>query len=285
VPDFRNVKRFAVDGAESVLPPVEELEEYPEARLEESYDTFSVRKYGRRLDLSWETLVNDDLDAFSRSPERLARAARRSESKFVTQLYADANGPHASLYSVGNANIVTANPVLSIAGLQTAYTVLSRQRDEDNEPILIEMVTLVVAPALEVTARNILNAVSIEMRDQGGSDTQRLSSVNWMKSKVNLVVDPYLPIVSSTAHGDTSWYLFADPNSGRAALEFGKLRGYEDPALYERVPNARRVGGGDVMESFDDDSVAYRVRHVFGGTRLTTTGGAKSTVASNGSGS
>lgn len=284
VPNFNEVKRFAVDGAESALPEVDEREEYPEGALIESEDTLSVRKYGRRLDLSWEAMVNDDLDAFRRNPDRLARAARRSEQRFVTSLYVDANGPHASLYTVGNGNIVTGNPPLTLAGLQTAYTTLAAQRDEDDEPIVIDMATLVVPPALEVTANNILNALQIEMTDQGGSASQKLIAKNWMAGRLRVVVDPYIPVIASTANGNTMWALFANPNTGRAALEFAKLRGHEDPALYERAPNARRIGGGDVMESFEDDSVAWRVRHVFGGTRLTSTGGAKSTVASQGDG-
>lgn len=288
VPDFRNVKRVALDGAEGVLPEVDEREEYPEEPLVESKDEFAVRKYGRRLDLSWEAMVNDDLDAFRRNPERLARAARRSEQKFVTQLYVDANGPHVGLYTLAFGNIVPNNPVLSIEALQTAMITLSEQRDEDGEPILLEMVELVVPPALEVTALNILNATQVESRAAGlgGSDNARLTSANWLKSKFRLSVDPYIPVVATGAGnvGNTCWFLFANPNSGRAAVEFGKLRGYEDPALYERVPNARRIGGGDVLESFDDDSMAWRVRHVFGGTRLTNTGGQKSTVASDGLG-
>lgn len=284
VPDFRTVKRFAVDGAEAVLPEVAEGEEYPEESLSESEDSYSVRKYGRRLDLFWEALVNDDLDAFRRSPERLARAARRSEQRFATELYVDANGPHASLYTSGNSNIVTGNPVLSTEALQTAFEVLADQTDEDGEPIVIEAVELVVPPALEVTAQNILNAMQIEVSNQGGTSNQTVIAANWMRGRTRLNVDPYIPLVASSANGATSWFLFANPDSGRPALELGFLRGFEDPALYERMPNARRVGGGEAMEAFEDDSVAWRVRHVFGGTRLTSTGGEKSTVASNGSG-
>lgn len=285
VPDLRNVKRFAVDGAESVLPEVDQLEEYPEAPLAESVDEFNVRKYGRRIDMSWETMINDDFDSFRRNPERLARAARRSEAKFATELFVDAEGPHASLYTAGFKNIITKNAVLSIEGLQTAFQVLSEQVDEDEEPILLEVVTLVVPPALVVTAENIINAIQIDITTEGGTEKQRLQAVNWMKNKVNLQVEPYIPNVASTKNGNTSWFLFGSPSVGRSALELGFLRGYEQPSLYERAPNARRIGGGgEVAESFEDDSIAWRIRHVLGGTRLTETGGAKSTVASNGSG-
>jgi hypothetical protein len=285
VRDFRSKKLIAMDGAEGILDEVKEREGYPEDDLVASKDEYSVKKFGRRLDLSWETLINDDLDAFRDLPTRLGRAAKRSEDKFATSLYVDAAGPHASLYTVGYANKVTGNPALSIAGLQTAFLTLTNQRDADGMPIFIDAVTLVVPPALMVTAENILNAIQIEMTDQGGSASQKLIAQNWMKSKVNLVVDPWIPFIA-TSNQNTSWFLFANPNTGRNALEVGFLRGNEEPALYERLPNARRVGGsGTAMESFEDDSRAWRVRHVFGGARLTSTGGAKATVASNGSGS
>ncbi len=281
VTDFRSVKRFAVDGAESVLPEVKERDQYPESALNESADSYAVRKYGRRLDLSWEAIVNDDLDAFRRSPDRLARAARRSEQKFVTQLYCDSTGPHGSLYDASNT--VASNPVLSIASLQQAFQLLAAQVDTDGEPIVIDAVELVVPPALQVTAENILNALQLETVEQGGTANQKLIAANWMKNRLRLNVDPYIPIVATT-NGNTSWFLFANPDTGRPALEIGFLRGHEEPALYERAPNARRVGGGDVTESFEDDSIAWRVRHVFGGARLVNTGGKKSTVASEGDG-
>jgi hypothetical protein len=281
VPDFRLVSRTAIDGAEGALDDVAELEEYPEGKLDESRDQYKVKKTGRRLDLSWEALINDDLDAFMRNPERLARAARRTEDRFATSLHVDSTGPHASLYDV--TNTLTGNPTLSINSLQAAMTLLSTFRDNDNEPIFIEMVELVVPPALEIVAQNILNAIVIRMKENGGSANSELEAKNWMAGRFRLSVNPYIPVIANSANGNTSWFLFANPDSGRPALEVGKLRGYEDPALYEKVPDARRVGGGEVMESFDTDSRAWRVRHVIGGTRLTTTGGKKATVASDGS--
>ena len=284
VPDFRSVKRFAIDGAEGVLDEVAERKEYPEHALSETEDTYSVKKYGRRIDLSWETMINDDLQAFTSGEmaRRLARAARRSEQKFATGLYVDSTGPHASLYTVGFANIVTSNPALSIAGLQTAMQVLAAMVDVDGEPIFVDSVVLVVPPALEITAQNILHATQIIATDSGGSTNQTLWAQNWMQGRVRLVVDPYIPIVASSSNGSTSWFLFTDPQVSRPALEMGFLRGNEEPALYQRSPNARNISGGEVSESFEEDSIAYRVRHVFGGARLTTTGGAKATVASDG---
>lgn len=284
VSDFRQVKRFTVSGAESVLPKVNEQAEYPVASIADASPyTYKVEKYGRRVPFSWEAMVNDDLDALRSIPERLGRAARRSESKFATSLFVDASGPNATFFSVGNANRVTSNPVLSIASLQSAMALLGAMKDAEGEPVVVETAVLVVPPALEIVARNILNATQIEIVESGGTSNQKLIAENWMRNRVQLVVDPYHPIVASTANGNTSWYLFASPSSGRPALEVGFLRGHETPELFIKQPNVQAAGGGaDPMNGdFDTDSIEYKVRHVFGGALMDP----KMAVASNGSGS
>lgn len=282
VRDFRTVKRYGVHGADQVLAVVPEQKEYPYSKIDEDTPySYAVQVYGRKLAFSFQAIVNDDLEALTDGPVRLGRAARRTESKFVTSLYVDANGPHASLYTGGNANIVTSNPVLSVAALQTAFTVLSAQTDQDGEPIVIDAVELVVPPALEITALNILNALQIELKEVGGTSNQSLYAVNWMKNRVRLNVDHYIPIVASSANGNTSWFLFANPDNGRPALEVGFLRGYEQPQVFMKQPNAVRVGGGGADEfDFDSDSREYKVRHIMGGTRMDP----KMTVASRGNG-
>jgi len=156
---------------------------------------------------------------------------------------------------------------------------------------MIEAVQLVVPPALEITALNILNAVQLELNVLGGNITglansggqeARLIIQNWMKNRLSLSVNPYIPVVATT-NGDTSWFLFASPSVGRPALEVTFLRGYEQPGLYMKTPNTQRVSGGVVPElgDFDDGAIMYKGMHVIGGTRLDP----KATVASNGSGS
>lgn len=285
VRDFRTVDRFAVNGGEAVLSEVKEASEYPAASVSDARYQYQVKKYGKRLPFSWESFINDDLDALRDMPTRLANSARFSEERFVTDLFAGTTGPDGTFFASGNNNIVTANPALSVAGLTTAFTVLAAQVDTDGNPIYLGNVILVVPPALKITANNILNATEILAADGGGDGTgnNQLRVANWLKNDVSVVVDPWLPIVSTT-NGNTSWYLFADPNVGRPAMEIGFLSGHETPELFMKSPNATRVGGGtvDPMDGdFDTDSIDHKVRHVFGGVLLDP----KSGVASNGTGS
>lgn len=282
VRDFRDVKRGYINGGEDRLSQVAEKGAYPARAVTDGKYTYAVKKYGATFPITWEALVNDDLDAFRSLPERLARGARRTEQHFAVDLYAGTTGPDATFFASGNANVVTSNPVLSVTALMTAFTILAAQTDSDGEPIVVDAVHLVVPPALMVAAQNILNATQIEMTDAGGLSNQKLIAANWMRNNVTLHVEPYLPIISTT-NGNTSWYLFADPSNGRPAAEVGFLAGHEEPQLFIKSPDAQRMAGGSdpMAGDFATDSIDYKVRHVLGGTLMDP----KMAVASNGSGS
>lgn len=306
VRDFRGMKLYKpLTGAAGTLDVVGELSEYPEEVLgEQSTQTLTVGKFGRRMAFSWEAGVNDDLQMLRDIPDRMGRAARRTENYMATRLYAGAGGPDATLYSAGNRNLVVptysggalTNPPLTIAGLADALAAFGNQVNEDGDPIEHDAVTLVVPPALEVVANNILNATSIEVTQLGGipnvarTDSSpsatgevRLLVANWMSKRVSLVVNPLLPLIDLVT-GNTAWYLFANPNSDREALTMAFLRGWEDPAVFIKSANARRVGGGDIDPldgDFDTDAVTYKVRHVLGSAQVDP----KATVVSDGTGS
>ena len=297
VPDFRTVSRHTMDGGEGRLDnvyKVGEKEEYKYRGLSEGRYQYSVEKYGNKFDFSWEVMINDDLGAFDNIPAKMGRAAARTEEWRATELFVDATGPHDSLYRTDHGpnddqrNIITDNPSLSIEGLQTAMTVLGEMLDEDDEPIMVDHIHLVVPPALEVTAQNILNAIQLEIDGGGGGGTtnQVLHAQNWMSNRMTLHVNYYIPVIATTGDfGQDSWFLFADPNTNRPAAELGFLRGYRDPQLFRKAPNAMLVGANQQVDpmngDFDSDNIEFKVRHVLGGAQMDF----RATCASDGSGS
>ena len=334
ISDFRQAKIFRIDRGAGVLDgPIlpnsygatgagstglEEVSEYPMRKRQDSKYTDQLYKFGARMDFAWETLINDDLDALKDTPALFGRASRRTEEKRATKLYVSSTGPNATFFSNANLNLVNStvnavvtinNPPLSITSLIWAFIILMSQLDVDGEPISIEGATLVVPPAQKITAQNIINATQVWMNDQGGTTSlfgtgatqsaasaQRLLTANPVSGVVDIAVDYYLPIVDTT-HGQTGWYLFANPNSGRPALQQSFLRGHEAPEMFMKMPNNVAIGEGRMgpgagvmpgttsanpMEGdFDTDAVCYKVRHVLGGTLLDP----KMAVASNGAGS
>lgn len=293
VPDFRTVKRFAINGSEARLVTVAQQGEYPESKLTDYSFSYNVVKYGRAIPFAWEDMINDDLDALKDIPARFGRAARRTEEFFATGLFVDVNGPIAGFYNTANKNRIhtengasSNNPVLSIQALQDAMIVLDSQVDADGEPIIIESVRLVVPPALRIIAKNILNSTELWINLNSTATSlpqQQLHTQNWIKDMLDLDVNYYIPKVATTANGSTSWFLFANPSASRPAIEVGFLRGHTEPEVWMKEPDAMRIGGGGVTPmdgDFDTDSIRYRVRHVLGGVAQDW----RATVASNGSG-
>lgn len=283
VRDFRTVDRYYIDGAQGQIDEVEELAEYKARAVSEGKYQFSVKKYGAVMPISWETRINDDLGALEDWPSRLVTGASRTEQKLVTAQYVDSNGWHDSLYDTAGtyANVISGNPALTTESLADGVFQLKNQTDTDGEPVFIEEAVLVVGPALEQTARRILDMTQIEITE--GTNKLYVAG-NGLGINLKLVVDPYIPIIA-TSNGTTSWFIFASAaSSDRSALVVGKLRGHESPELFMQAPNAVSISGGSVNPidgDFKTDSINYKVRFVVGAARMN----GNMTVASNGSGS
>lgn len=279
VNDFREVKRYATSGVRGLLTPVPELAEHQRRTMTATQYTYSVRKYEAGFGVSFEAMVNDDLEAFARLPQDLAQSARDSEEHYVTTLWAGPQGLNTNFFASANDNVLSGNPALTRNALQDAITKLMKRVDERGNPIVVTAVELVVGPGLALQAQEILNATEYRAEDGDGNVT--IIKGNGVAANLRLNINYWLPVVASSANSDTTWAVFANPDtSGRPALEIGFLRGYEEPALYERIPDMRRIGGGEVPWSFDHAAAEKKVVHVFGGTAVDP----RMAVGSNGSG-
>ena len=141
---------------------------------------------------------------------------------------------------------------------------MSQRKDPEGRPIVVQAYVLVVPPALEFTARKIIDATEIRTTDAGGNT---VIMGNWLRGKVKLVVEPWLSVLDQGANAASTWYLLPDPQSSRPALYTAFLRGNEAPDLRVKADGGQRVGGGQVPAedgSFDVDDIQYRVRHVVG---------------------
>lgn len=266
-------KRYSVTGGDQYLDLVPEKGEYQASpRDEAKYDIY-VRKYGRQFDISWESLINDDLGALSDTPTRFALAAARTEHRLVVTAYASDIGTHAAgnLYEDGvNKGALP----LTIENLQTSVANMRKFTDANGEPILNRPKYLVVGPDLEFTARAILTSATKMYTAEGIDVDGNIYSTAYPTTNVmaqyglELVVDDYLPVIDPT-HVN-SWYLFADP-ANIAAIEHDYLKGHERPEICMKASDKVALGGGLIspMEGdFGTDNVLYRVRLVFGANKL-----------------
>lgn len=262
-------------GGNDELSEVGELSPYPARGVDFAEFQWKGAKFGADFSISWEAMLADNLGEFRNFPELLASAARISEGKFATRLYVDANGPHASLYTVGNGNVGTAP--LTIESLQAGVTAMQQLRDPGNEdiPIYNRPRYLVVPPALELVARAIVQSQGVTYAATANAATPLVTTNIVSQLGLEVIVDPNIPVIANNANGDTSWFLFSDPNAGPlgpglAAVEFDRLQGMEQPLVLQKRGEFVRVGGGDDPRGDLDviDGATYRVVHAFGGARL-----------------
>ena len=258
--------RFAMSGGDQVLQEVAEKGEYHASEREETRYPVYVRKYGRQFDISWEAMINDDLDALKDTPERFARAAVRTEHRLVSGTYVADLVASAGLFSTASNRGVLP---LTINNLATTMQLMGAFVDANGEPIINRPKYLVVGPGLEITARQILTSVNMAWVNDAVAAAVPVPTANVISQMgLQLVVDPYLPIFAP-AHL-MSWFLFSDPKD-IAALECDYLLGHERPEICMKSSDKVNIGGGEIgpmTGDFATDNVFYRVRDVFGCNRL-----------------
>jgi len=285
VVDFRQARLIALDGMQQPLYPSNRKAELDgvdiDNDLSETPYTTQVQVYERGYTYNWRMLINRRGEFLSRLPQFLARAARRTEEYFATDLFVNSTGPDSTFFSAGHNNIVTGNPALGESGLEAAVNLLYGRTDSNGQPIVVEGITLLVPPLLTIAATKLLRAVSIEAVPASASAGVRILTENWMQ-RFKPVTNWYLPIVDTSANKNTTWYLFADPQD-RPAMEMTFLQGYEEPSMWQKAPNTQRLGGGvdPMMGDYEDMSIHQKIMHILGGTLIDY----NMVVVSDGSGS
>jgi hypothetical protein len=286
VNDFRTSWDMALYGNRGTLPVVKERGEYKDAALNDGKFTLALQKYGRGFSLSWESLINDDLGAFSDISNDLVLSARNTEAFVATSTFAGASGPNSTLFQIGGTHPIDgksftnkvnagASGTFNATNLATALTAMKSQKDYDGNPILFERFILVTPVALEFAAMQVLSqnlliatALTSSSAATGGNNVVGTTSENILaKYPITQVTNPWLDIIDTTA-GTKTWYLFGEPTSGDAVV-LGYLRGHETPEICQKMSDKITLGGGPIspMEGdFDSDSSRWRVRHVLGST-------------------
>lgn len=310
LPDFRLVSRYLLDGVVTPLTKMDPAAPPPQRALlgpdpQDGHPATSTAPlqyqpwlYQAMTSVNWRAFVNDDLGIFQDLSNRLAIAANRGISKFITGFYVDANGPNALLYTTNYKNQITIangaasnNPAFSTQGIIDALKVLARQRDSGGDPILITgRLKLWYGPSLVGAVDNVMNALNLYVQSEGGTGNtqgfpvQFLNTTPWMIQRLDPIMDPYIPIVCTTATTqDTMWGITVDPQAqARPNTEVGFLNGFETPQIFQKVPNTMRVGGGvdQMMGDFYTMDQDMKIVTVMGGTQID----GRSTVASTGRG-
>lgn len=246
------------------LARIPELDEYPTFRYQAAAKQFKIHKSGARLPFSWEWVINGEWARIGSIPEEMLRKAMRTEESEVVSSFVTTTGPRADVFAGATA---ADNKPLTFDNLTGAKTLI-RKRKVNGRNVTVNKFALVVPPALEEVAKQILSITTYELTDGNKKYTQTAGN-----GDIELVVMPALNWVDKSAKADSTWYLvpYAGDDGTRVSILQNFLRRHEAPEL--RISNATGlyVSGGNVNAlegSLLNDDVEYRVRHVVSGFTL-----------------
>ena len=219
--DFRAVNKIMLGEA----PLLEKLNEHGEIKagtMAEAREAYKVETWARKIGITRQVLVNDDLGAFADLARRMGQAAAETEARILVTLLeaGSGNGPTLSdgktMFHADHGNKAGTGAAISDATLSAARLALRTQKGIEDRTIRVTPRNLLVPPALETTAEKWLASIA----------PATAADVNPFSGSLSLVVEPRL----SSA---TRWYVTADPGE-IDGLEFAYLSGAEGPQVESR---------------------------------------------------
>lgn len=258
LPDYEGGKERVKGKAPKIGPN----NEYPAISLTESNIQTKLDKYGLRLPLTIEDIINDELQILANYPEALAVWLRQLEDIVVAEALIDDD----RLGARPGISHITGDPILTIESLIAARQQLANVKVNGNFANITNA-ALVVPRTLEIQAKAITAIANYDdtLTEPGKTFKNIPNPVYGMK----VIVFDALTTVNLAPTAGTTWFLVADASQlqGRPSIVASKLRGRENPQTFISSPNALTPAGGmaDWREgSFRNDSIEFKARHFFG---------------------
>ena len=238
--DFKPHKRVGLNEFPS-LREVSPGAEFKHGTIGDHGETALLATYGELFAINRQTIINDDLSAFTTIPAKMGRAASRTVGDLVF-LALSSNAAMAdgtALFHAGHKNLAATPAVPSELSINEGITAMSEQKGYGGKATLNINPAFLLAPPKHRSA--VLQALNSEYAPD---DTSKAGTAK-MSRAYNTVRDAAEPLFDARISG-TSWYLLADPNV-YDTLEVGYLDGVSTPFL-------------DQQEGWSVDGAEYKVR-------------------------
>ena len=240
--DFRDFKphRHLRVGDFPTLLPLSENGEVQAGTMSESQELVFLQTFARRIRVTRQMLVNDDLGAFTDFASMIGRRVADFENATAYALVNSAAGDGPTLTTgaaavfgtaAARANKAGAGTALDLPNLALGRAAVMRQKTLDGLPIAVgAQMRLLVGPNQELAARQL--TVSVQ--------ATQTSNANVYAGFVQPLVEPLVP--------NNRWYLFSDPMAAPVYV-YGYLNGAEGPQV--TTGNVQGVDGVEVSVIFD----------------------------------
>lgn len=220
-PDFKQISRTQLGGAPSFLL-VPEGGQFKMGPIADGKEVYALATYGRIFSVTRQTLINDDLSAFTRTPEMMGRAAADFESDAAyAPLIANPNmGDGVALFATGHGNLAGAGAAIGITTVQSGEIAMMSQVGLEGRPISASPKFMLVSAKDKVPAQQLLTAIV----------AQQTGNVNPYSN----AMEPIVEVRLNRASGATPWYMVADYNQVDT-MEYAYLEGEDGVYMEQRL--------------------------------------------------
>jgi len=245
VADFKTVNRIRFSEAGN-LEMVPELGDYPDERMSDSKESYKVEKFGAIFSVSWETIINDDLDAISRIPAMQGNAARRTQNAKVYEVLTSnpTMGDGVALFGAHTSGTNTSNAAAApgVTTLNTAFTAMRRQKGLNSDVVLNLAPRFLIVPVeYEATAMELFSSTSYN----AANNNEGVRNIYGPGGGRSLTI-----VADAVLTSAVQWYLAAD-TARIDTIELAYLQGEESPVLENEW-------------DFAKDCYRYKIRQTFG---------------------
>jgi hypothetical protein len=251
LPDFKLASDLVIAGD---LTPEALLEggEYRSGTLKEAQHQWKLATYARKVTVTRQAIINDDLSALERVPEMLGRGFRRLESNLVWGLItgnAVTSVDGQVLFHSTHNNYAASAASINTAGMNTMVKLLRKQTDIAGTTVNLRPSFMMVPTDLEATALQFLFPNGFMANTRTGDN----GPVTVQSAGIELVVEPRLDGTP------TVWYLAAAPTSVEGIV-YGYLAGEEGPTV--TTTEKRDPDGIELLARFDFGCAAKDYRFI-----------------------
>jgi hypothetical protein len=241
--DFKQINLVQL-GEAPQLQKVNEGGEFKYGSMPESKETYRLATYGRIISITRQTILNDDLGAFTRVPAAFGVAAATLESDIVWGII-NSNpvmGDGVTLFHANHGNLLTGGgSALGLSALGAAMAAMAKQTGLDGQTVLnIQPRFLAVPVALQMTAWQLVSS--------NFAPAQAANVVPDYMRALTPIAEPRLDSASATA-----WYLFASPDQ-IDTVEYAYLEGQD--GVYIETRQGFEVDGVEIKARLDFGAAA-----------------------------
>ena len=242
--DFKQGSRVGLNAFQDLLE-VGENGEFKYGTIGERKETIQLLTYGRLFSIGRQTIINDDLDAFTRIPRAMGRASRRKVGDLVFSVLLDnqtMTEDGTALFAAGHNNLAGAGAVPSETTVDAGRQAMALQTDANAVDTEGNVTALNIRPKTGLCGVNLASTFRKVIEASADPAAPNEGVPNTVRGLVEVVDDARID--ADTTPGQ--WMLLADPNQ-HDVIEVAYLDGNEAPFM-------------DRTEGWKIDGTEFKVR-------------------------